>query len=62
MMNYSFIVKNEIIRERPNLKLYTGNAGAYTFEFEFVEHWAGLQIFVTFSDASDTYVVKAENN
>ena len=61
-MNYSFIVKNEIIRERPNLKLYTGNAGAYTFEFEFDEHWAGLQIFVTFSDASDTYVVKAENN
>lgn len=61
-MNYNFIVNNEIIRGRPDLKLYTGNTGTYTFEFEFDEQWADLQIFVTFTGNSGTYVSKAENN
>lgn len=61
-MNYNFIVNNEIIRGRPDLKLYTGNTGTYTFEFEFDEQWADLQIFVAFTGNSGTYVSKAENN
>jgi|GEM_PF-5483647 len=61
-MNYNFIVNNEIIRGRPDLRLYTGNTGTYTFEFEFDEQWAGLQIFVAFTGNSGTYISKAENN
>jgi len=61
-MNYLLTVKNEKILKRPDIKLYTGNIGTYTFSFDFDEHWSGLLKFVSFTNNSETYVVEAKND
>ena len=61
-MNYLLTVKNEKIVKRPDMNLYTGNIGTYTFSFDFDEHWSGLLKFVSFTNGSETYVVQAKND
>ena len=62
VMNYLLTVKNEKITKRPDIKLLTGNIGTYTISFDFDEHWQGLLKFVSFTNASETYVVEAKND
>lgn len=61
-MNYLLTVKNEKIIKRPDIKLYTGNIGTYSFSFDFEKHWSGLLKFVSFTNDSETYVVEAKND
>ena len=61
-MDYLFKVEKGTLNNRPNLKLFAGNIGTYTFSFDFDEHWQGLFKFVSFSKGSDTYIVRLEND
>lgn len=61
-MTYKFIIKEEQIKSRPDLRLYTGNTGTYVFQFEFDENWDGLLLFASFISSEGAYVVKIENN
>lgn len=61
-MNHHFDVRNEKIKGRPDLKLYSGNIDTYTFSFDFDENWQGLIKFATFNSGTDTYIVEINDN
>lgn len=61
-MDYLFKVEKGILNNRPNLKLFAGIIGTYTFSFDFDEHWQGLFKFASFTKDSDTYIVSLEND
>lgn len=61
-MDYLLKVEKGMINNRPNLKLFAGNIGTYTFSFDFDEHWQGLFKFASFTKDSDTYIVRLEND
>ncbi len=60
-MNYLIAVEKEKIY-RPDIKLYTGNIGTYTFSFDFDENWQGLIKFASFSKNNETYVIEIIDN
>ncbi len=60
-MNYSISVVKETIY-RPDIELYTGNIGAYTFTFDFDENWQGLIKFASFSKNNETYIIEIIDN
>lgn len=61
-MNYLFNVKKDIIEEKGDIILYSGNVNTYTFSFEMDEAWNNYTKFAVFIKGECAYNVLIEDN